>query len=187
MAGKFAQVSSIAAMLLLLVSFSVKGNDTPPPGYKWRSCQVVECSFLIPDGWSFEKLEGGDVLKYQIIKERSNQSITPKVRISILRDSESRTGMTVERHLQLFTQDLQRKSRVLETWNNKAGVLTSRAATSLHYSNVDKPVKQFSLMVANDRTGTLYVFSFEVLPEAWEREWPVVEQFFSRLRFDDKI
>ncbi len=179
--------SLIIAVVLFFLSAVVSASSPAPLGYQWQSCRAVECSFLVPDGWRFEHLENGDVLKYQMTKNRQDRVVTPKVRISILRDSEARTGISIERHLQLFTSDLKRTAKVLETWNSKSGVLTSRAATSIHYAKVDQPVKQFSLLIANGLTGTLYVFSFEALPEVWDREWAIVEQVFAHLRLDEKI
>ena len=176
-------------VLVLQISSAVygQGNDLAPPGYQWESCQTMGCHFLVPDGWSFEQLDKKDVLKFHITKERHNRKTPPRININILQNTESRTGLSAFRHMELFMGDLARSAKVLETWKHKSGALRSTAATSLHYARVEEPLKKFSLLITNEKTGTLYVFTFEAVPEDWESEWVVVEKIFTRLRLDEKL
>ena len=190
----------LLAALLSLSSVHVVakggGHDLAPPGYEWFSCQSsLDCYFLVPSGWSFERLTGGsgkssgqgsaNVFKYQILKEHHGRKLPPRIHINVLQNAESRTGLPPQRHMELFMADLSRSSKVLETWKNRSGPLISTAATSLHYGKNKVPVKKFNLLIANTETGTLYVMSFESLPDHWEGDWSVVEQVFARIRLDE--
>ena len=174
-------------LLSVFFTSAVAANDLAPPGFQWRACKVVECYFLVPDGWMFERLADDQVLKYQIIKTRHNRKIPPRISINILQQTESRTGLSAQRHMELFMGDLERSAKVLEVWKHKSGLLSSTAATSLHYTRVPEPVRKFSLLIRNEQTGTLYVIAFETLPDYWEHDWLVVEQIFTRLRLDDGV
>ncbi|MTI12840.1 hypothetical protein [Sansalvadorimonas verongulae] len=191
----------LAALLSLLSAQTVAngagGYDLAPPGYEWFSCQSsLKCSFLVPSGWSFERLTGdsakmsrhaaANVFKYQILKERHGRKRSPRISINILQNVESRTGLPPKRHMEMFMTDLSRSSKVLETWNNRSGALISTAATSLHYGKNHVPVKKFNLLIANTESGTLYVMSFESMPDHWKGDWSVVEQVFARIRLDEE-
>ncbi|WP_281645187.1 hypothetical protein [Parendozoicomonas sp. Alg238-R29] len=184
-----------AALLLIFLpqslSATAQGGELAPPGYAWKACGSLECHFLVPSGWSFESLTDSSpsdgVMKYQMLKQRHGRKLPPKVSINILQGAEVRTGLSPKRHMELFMVDLSRSARVLETWKNKSGVLVSMAATSLHFSGRKEPVKKFNLLIGNERTGTLYVLSFESQPGYWENDWSVVEQIFSQLRLDDRV
>ncbi len=164
-------------------------NDVHPPGYSWQSCQTLNCFFLVPEGWTFESLSRSGVkgvTKYQMLPNRYKRKIPPRVNINILQHAKVKTGLSATRHIELFMDELSSSSRVLKTWKHRSGALVSAAATSLHFSSVPEPTKKFNLLIANEKTGTLYVFAFETHPGSWDGEWPVVEEIFSRLRLDER-
>ncbi len=174
-------------LLLMLDSSPSQAKDLAPPGFQWQTCKQAGCSFLVPQGWSFEGEQNRGVQKYQMIPPLHNRKITPLVRVNILQHTEVRTGMSAQRHMELFMGELDRSGKVLEVWNNTSGSLTSTAAMSLHFTRADQAVKKFSLLIRNQKTGTLYVFTFETMPHYWEQDWPVVEQIFTRLRLDEEV
>lgn len=158
-----------------------------PKGYQWKACEFVTCSFLVPDGWAFERLKSNNTIRFLITKKRHKQPFAPRVRINVLQRAESRTGLSVEKHLDLFMKDLRKSSRVLDTWQREGGAFKSVAATAIRYTNVNNPTQQFNLLIANVVTGTLYVMIFEVAPEFWDQEWIIVKQVFEQLRLDERV
>ncbi|GAA4648039.1 hypothetical protein GCM10023116_03010 [Kistimonas scapharcae] len=173
----------VASLLQFQSAYAAK----PPKGYQWEACEFITCSFLVPDGWAFERLENNNTVRFVITKRRHKQPLAPRVRVNVLQQAESRTGIPAERHLDLFMKDLYKSSRVLETWQRKGGAFKSVAATAIHYTNANNPTQQFNLLIANVVTGTLYVMSFEAVPEFWDQEWIIVEQIFEQLRLDERV
>ncbi|CAM3864190.1 hypothetical protein [Parendozoicomonas haliclonae] len=173
--------------LLSLIGSFAGANDLAPPGYSWQACKSIECYFLVPDGWQLKQLDNAKVLKYQLMPDQHNRKVPPQIRINILTNMEGQTGLSAERHTELFMQELGRNGKVLDIWNHKSGVLRSTAATSLHVERVPAALRKFNLLIRNTQTGTLYVFTFETQSEYWDKDWGVVEAIFTRLRLDEGV
>lgn len=179
-------------LLLFPSALSAQGRDiseydVPPPGFQWRSCDVIECFFLVPDDWDFQRLEGTKILKYQMMPKTNNRKVPPVVRINIIQNTESLTGLSAERHIELFMRQLERESKILDVWEKKSGLLNSTAVLSLYLTRAESMVKKFHLLIRNDRTGTLYVLTFESAPEYWDQDWRVIEWIVSRLRLTEDV
>ncbi len=162
-------------------------NDLPPPGFQWRACAQVECAFLVPENWTFQRLQNSRVLKFQMMPKLYNRTIAPVVRINIIQNTEAVTGLSAERHTELFVREAKRTGKVLDIWKNSAGLLRSTAVMSLQMSRAQQAVQKFNLLIRNTRTGTFYVVSFESAPEYWEQDWRVIERVVSSLRLDENV
>ena len=160
--------------------------DVPPPGFEWHSCDVIECSFLVPEGWAFQRLQdsklGGTVLQYRMVPKMDIGKTSPIVRINIIQKTKFTTGLSAQRHIDLFVRQLDREGEILDLWKNKSKLLRSTAVMSLNFSRLQRPVKKFNLLVHNDRTDTLYVLSFESKTDDWDKNWRMIEQIVTRLR-----
>lgn len=158
-----------------------------PKGYHWEACQLITCSFLVPDSWKFERFDNSNSQRFVITKRRHSQPITPRIQINVLQQAKLQTGMSAEQHMNMFIENLYKSSQVLDAWQRKNGVFLSRALTGTHLLNADNSTQTFHLLIANVKTDTLYVMSFEVAPTFWDQEWAIVKLLFEQLRLDEKV
>ncbi len=196
MAVLFSSLRTAAAFLLsLLLSIFMSAGvqaelgkiDEPPSGFQWQACAEVECAFLVPEDWVVQRLQNPRVLKFQMMPKLYNRTIAPVVRINIIQNTEAVTGLSAERHTELFVREAKRVGKVLDIWTNSSGLLRSTAVMSLQVNRAEQAVQKFSLLIRNARTGTFYVVSFESAPESWEQDWRVIEQVVSSLRLDEQV
>ena len=164
------------------------GNDLPPPGYEWFACRTLGCFLLEPSGWNYKEIKSQKgLLHYRLTRKREQLMIPSRLDMRVLPSAEPRTGISLSQHMDFFVSDLKRKAKILDMWNQVSGDLKSVSAISLHTKRLSKPVKQFSLLVANAKTGTLYTFTFVSTPQLWEQDWPVMQEVLSQLRLDEEI
>ena len=170
---------------------NISRYDAPPPGFEWHSCDVIKCSFLVPEGWAFQRLQdaklGGAVLQYRMVPKMDIGKTSPIVRINIIQKTKFTTGLSAQRHIDLFVRQLDREGEILDLWKNKSKLLRSTAVMSLSSSRLQRPVKKFNLLVHNDRTDTLYVLSFESKTDDWDKNWRMIEQIVTRLRLAENV
>lgn len=182
------EVVLIVAMMFFQCQSAYAAKDSKAPeGYRWEACEIITCSFLVPDGWKFERIKNKESVQFVMTKQRHTQPLAPRLLINVLQKAKLRTDMPAERHIDLFMKDLQRSARILDNWERTSGVFKSVAATATHYGYADTLIKKFHLLIANTSTDTLYVMSFEAVSTEWGQDWRMIERVFEQLRLDESI
>lgn len=156
---------------------------TPPAGFTWQEIPELKAAFLRPKNWFFKREESKDTLAYFITKE------------SVENGGEFQTGLTVNvfRH---------KKDSALETAKYYIDQLASKKHGDKWARDMG-PFKEFgcltrdtdasgttvmqTLMVANPKTNTLYLFIFESPGTSWDSEWKIGKQITDSLVIDDEI
>lgn len=174
-------------LTLLATPFLYAGHSTdrpaPPPGFAWEEIPELKAAFLRPNGWFFKREKGEGTLAYFITKE------------SIENGGEFQTGLTVN----VF---LRKKGSAVETAKEYIDQLTTKKHGEEWARNVGQ-FKEFgcltrdtdasgttvlqTLMVANPKTNTLYLFIFESPEANWDSAWKIGKPIIDSLVLDDGI
>ena len=160
----------------------------PPKGYSWQWCEDIKGAFLKPDGWFFKKDAKGDTLGIFITKE------------DIGKDSQFRTGLTVNvirkvaekkkipasEHIRQFRDSARKSTKFIREWDTDMGPFK---AVGFLYEKQSKEgaYRVHNLLIANDKTGTVYLVMFEAPVEEWEAAWRLGEPIMKKLYIDDEI
>lgn len=174
-------------LTLLAALFAYPGPATdlpaPPAGFAWQEIPELKAAFLRPNGWFFKREEGKGTLAYFITRE------------SIENGGEFQTGLTVN----VF---LHKKDSAVESARYYVDQLTAKKHGEKWARDVG-PFKEFgcltkdtdasgttvvqTLMVANPKTNTLYLFLFESPQANWDSAWKIGKPIIDSLVIDDKI
>lgn len=170
--------------IFVLLSQLALAIDLPPApeGFTWQETPEIKAAFLKPKGWFFEQENDKGTLAYFITKEE------------IKNGGEFQTGLTINvfhpknsavAHAEGFIDD-----RVAKTHGKKfqrdfgpfrefaclCKVIDEAGATTTH-----------TLMVANPKTNTLYLFIFESPVAEWDTAWKTGQKIMDTLVMDDEI
>ena len=155
----------------------------PPPGFTWQEIPELKAAFLRPEGWFFKREEDKGTLAYFITKE------------SIENGGEFQTGLTVNvfRHkkdsavetAKYYVDQLAAKKHG-EKWSKEVGPFKEFGCLIKDTDSSGTIVSQ-TLMVANPKTNTLYLFIFESPESDWDSAWKIGKQIMDALAIDDDI
>lgn len=158
-------------------------RPTPPPGFTWQEIPELKAAFLRPEGWFFKREEGKGELAYFITKE------------SIENGSEFQTGLTVNvfRHKKGGAVETAKQyveqlaaSKNGEKWSKEVGPFKEFGFLTKDTDSTGTTVSQ-TLMVANPKTNTLYLFIFESPETDWDSAWKIGKQIMDILAIDDDM
>lgn len=167
---------------LLLHTPAATELPPPPPGFTWQEIPELKAALLRPDGWFFKREKSKDTVAYFITKE------------NIENNGEFQTGLTVNvfrlkkdssvEKAKIFIDQLATKKGG-EKWAKDVGVFKEFGCLTRDTDASGTTVVQ-TLMVANPKTNTLYLFVFESPQANWDSAWKVGKQILDSLVIDDQ-
>ena len=169
--------------LLYVPATSALDLPAPPAGYAWQECADIKGALLVPDGWHFKRLEDekSGKLSYTITPTpwEPPQQITHGLTFNILREV---PGGIASAFAQRYVSEMAASTGSPQTWNTDSG---SFKGHGIIYS--DGASQIFNLVLANDKTGTAFLITFESPLEQWTEAWSKVQPIVRQLMIDDTI
>lgn len=164
-----------------------------PVGYSWHRITDLKAAVLLPEGWLFDSKASGNRYRYLLTKKKqeagNNGSSATRLTIVAVRKPgrEGDKGIAPSRlTAALFTEIM--KHLVLErTQSVVQGPFATIRYQYVTASDGFDPVREYSLLVSNDATGTLYIFTFQAPLSDWEQDWGTITVVLDRLFLDDEI
>ena len=179
------RLSAISLSLLLAVCVPAMELPQAPTGFSWREVPEIKAAFLMPNGWHFKRQAQGNTLAFFITQEdidkegRFNTGLTVNVLQKV------KPGTAVE-YAKTFIGRMATDKHAGEVWTRQFGPLHGFGCRFKDTNATGTPIVHM-LMVANPKTGTLYLFIFEA-PDA---DWPAArakgEKIMNSLAVDDEI
>ena len=176
---------SLLTLLATLLVYPQPATDlpVPPVGFSWQVIPELKAAFLRPNNWYFKREENQGTLAYFITKE------------SIEYGGEFQTGLTVNvfRHrkdsaveaAKSYVDQLIAKNHG-EKWTKDVGAFKEFGCLT-RYTDANGTAVFQTLMVANPKTNTLYLFIFESPEATWDSAWKTGKQIVDSLVIDDEI
>jgi hypothetical protein len=171
-------------MLLLLICHFALAIELPvaPDGFTWQEVPEIKAAFLKPTGWYFKREKDKGTLAYFITKEE------------IRNGGEFQTGLTVNvfhpknpavEHAESFIDE-----RVASThgkkWTRDYGPFREFGCLC-KVVDAGGSTMTNTLMVANPKTNTLYLLTFESPDAEWDTAWKTGTKIMDTLAIDDEI
>ena len=179
------RLSAISLSLLLAATVQAMELPGPPLGFSWREAPEIKAAFLMPNGWHFKRDAQGKTLAFFITQEaidkegRFNTGLT----INVFRNAKQ--GTAVE-YAKAFIGRIAADKHAGEVWARQFGPLSSFGCRFKGATANGTPIVHM-LMVANPKTGTLYLFIFEAPDAHWNDAWAKGEKILDFLAVDDEI
>ncbi|OGV72384.1 MAG: hypothetical protein A3K19_16305 [Lentisphaerae bacterium RIFOXYB12_FULL_65_16] len=184
--------ASLTVLGTILLGFSVHAEELqlppPPKGYSWERCEEIKGAFLRPDGWNFLKSKKGDTQGYFITKEPAGEGkqFTTGLTVNVITDIPRKKSVTPYRYAQIFRESARKTEKFTSEWDKAMGPFQS---VGFVYIKTDKSGSRtvHNLLIANDKTGTLYLVMFEAPADEWDAAWTTGEPILKLLYIDDTI
>ena len=160
----------------------------PPSGYTWEECNDIGGALLRPDSWFFRRVADGSQLAYFITKEawEPPRSFDVGFTFNVIFDIPGRLGMPPTEYGERFVARAAERRQVERTWSHEMGPFKAHGIVYLGVGE-NSGFKFFNLVIANDKTGTVYLAIFEAPESGWDAEWQVIEPTIQRLGIDDEF
>lgn len=176
-----------------LLSLSARGSTelpAPPAGYAWKECRASNGALLLPTGWFFHEAAQGDTSACFASRESIAQGGQYWVGLSVhaLRDIPGRKGLAPSHFVNQYLAVLEKSQDILRKQAGPQGpFFAARAETRSRDSLPEKILHTYTLLVANDKTGTVFLVIAEAPDREWSQVWPIMEPVLQKLLLDDAI
>jgi hypothetical protein len=154
-----------------------------PSGFTWQEVPELKAAFLKPDGWFFKQENRKGTQAYFITKEdlTKNAEFTTGLTINVFhfkRDSAVEHGEALI--------DQMASQHQVKTWSRTFGPF-QEFGCELKDTDASGTIMMHALTVANPKTNTLYLFTFESPAADWDAAWKLGQQIMDQLAIDDDI
>jgi len=182
----------LIAILILAFVVSARADDslpTAPSGYSWQRLVAIKSALLKPDGWFFEQVKKGQTDGYFIAMEDIDQSeaFQTGLTLNCIRDVPKKSGQAPSDYAASLADAAAKKYQLLDRSTSQQG-----SFRAVRFRYVDAPsgkesITVYQLMIANDKTGTLFLVIFEAPTITWSEAWKSGDIILKKMLLDDEI
>ena len=159
-----------------------------PSGYSWQRLVTIKSALLKPDGWFLKQTKKGQTDAFFITKEDIDQSgaFQTGLTLNCIRDVPKKTGQTPSDYAASFANAAATKYKLVERSSSQQGPFHG-----VRFRYVDAPVGKesitvYQLLIANDKTGTLFLVIFEAPTSTWSEAWKSGDTILKKMLLDDE-
>ena len=163
-------------------------SKQPPPapgGFSWRDLPDIGGAILMPDGWFFKRVAKGSTASYFVSVENIDQRgrFVTGLSLNVLPRLKAHAA---ESFAKGSSASVAAKSDVIKSWHTSDGVLRRYGTlTKLPPKDSDPAVLVHTVFIANVRTNTVYVLSFEGPENEWTTLWKTGAKMVDDLLVDE--
>lgn len=161
-----------------------------PAGYEWQECPEIKGALLRPDGWFFKKETGRDSIAYFVSKENIDAAgeFTTGLTMNVLQNVDTIMGSPPSIYAEELIAEAARSSDVRNApWTHRMGPFLSHGVVITTPDLVKGDFVTHMLAIANDRTGTMYLVTFESPVETWQSASQIADPMLKKLWIDSDI
>ena len=149
--------------------------STPPAGYTWQPLPESKAALLLPEGWAY-KVEGGTSSPtYYLTQEAIGESGEYQTGLSlqVVRKARARTGRPAPEYAELLMlrTGFGPGQQVLEKEASVDGPFQKRTVRYREAPPEADARMVYQLALANTKTDTLYLLTFESPEKDWAEAW----------------
>ena len=183
-------IPSIVLMASFMTTVTAEDDSmpAPPKGYDWARCSEIKGAFLRPIGWHFRKDKRGETIGFFITKEDITKtgSFKTGLTVNVIPDIPKKKSMSPYDFARQVRETAKESSKLTKEWNKDMGPFKS---VGFVYDKKDDAgnFTVHNLLIANNKTGTLYLVIFEAPSAEWTETWKIAEPMLKYLYIDDTI
>ncbi len=181
---------STAGMLALPAEAASMELPQPPKGYQWQTCPEISGALLRPDGWYFKKEIDNDKREYYISKENiaANGEFTTGLTMVALVGYGNSTGVSAAEFAKNYIRNAASSSRIRKTpWTNRMGPFVAHGVIITTPDIAKGDFVSHHLVIANEKTSTVYIVIFESPVEDWAAMKLLSEPMLKQLYIESDI
>ncbi|MBN8248777.1 MAG: hypothetical protein J0L84_15215 [Verrucomicrobia bacterium] len=183
MMGKAVAVRILGGLAATLATMAA---DMPPApaGFAWTRLPEIRADLLKPSGWTLDHQRKGGSETYRLAAPKKAGSPAAALDINWVADVPGLAGMVPSKYAAGLVATASESHKILE---RESGTIGSLASVAFRFADSgpgrDGLMVRYQL-VANDRTGSLYILAFEAPAREWTNSWKTGAVMMDRIRWD---
>ena len=189
-------MKKIVFLMMLLAGLLLQAADLlpePPKGFAWRQMPFIKASLLMPDDWFFSFIPDNREERYiyHITRENIEQKgvYVTGMDFRVMRGVPAKTkGRLPSEYSASAVGETEKKVKFTKKWEETKGLFKEIGFMYVDSSDEKESITVYRLYISNDRTGTVYVLTFEGPTRGWDDLWKSIgEVIFKNLSIDESI
>lgn len=169
-----------------------KIEENVPAGFAWKNLPFINGAILKPLDWFFHHLEVPDEKRYMFMIARENYESGAKVKtilnIIVICDIPGKKNMTASEYAKQHIDKIALQTKLHKREKKDYGQFVREEFFRVDKANnFSGTIKEYFTTLANNKTGTIYMFSFVSPIENWEKDFPIAETMINNIRLDDNF
>lgn len=185
-------IKTVAILMLLITPAFALSEEVPnpPEGFRWVDLEEVKAAILMPESWHFKDASTDRLLQYFFSKETVENGglfltgLTLHVRPGF---AENRDFTAVQAADYFIREIVKNTEIVTNPWRRKFRAFESFGVVTLNKEPKLGDYTTLRLSIANNRTGTLYLFTCESPVENWDDIEEVCNTILEKIYLEDEV
>ena len=185
---------SVFMTLLLALSSAAQRYDTklasPPIGFTWQPLPESKAAVLLPAGWYYRAAGEKGAPTYYLTKEEIGESneFQTGLSLQVVRKAKAKTGRPAPEYAELLMMrtGFGQGKQQLEKSSVADGPFYKRTVRYRDAPPEAEPQVVYQMALANAKTDTLYLLTFESPEKDWAEAWKLGEVMVRELVLDAK-
>ncbi|QDV91129.1 hypothetical protein RAS2_22190 [Phycisphaerae bacterium RAS2] len=165
----------------------------PPAGFSWKRIDTIGAAFLQPKGWHYRRMGSKDSEVYRISKDNTKKGepfltgLTVNVTRNVTKKSKISAKLYAVHYMKEYTKNVEVKLKPSLDKFASFDRLIFEVVKPIPESGSDGDFRVRIMMLANEKTDTLYTLFFGAPEEEWESAWKVGKRMLGLLYLDDDV
>ncbi|GAB3581475.1 hypothetical protein [Hymenobacter daeguensis] len=183
------------ATLLLTLPAAAQRYDvklaTPPAGFSWQPLPASKAAALLPAGWHYRAAGEKNAPTYYLTQEEigENNEFQTGLSLQVVRKAKAKTGRPASEYAELLMMrtGFGPGKQQLEKTAVADGPFYKRTVRYRDAPPEAEPRVVYQLALANAKTDTLYLLTFESPEKEWAEAWKLGEAMVRELVLDSHL
>lgn len=184
MRGKAVGVRILGGLAAAMLAALAAELPQAPAGFAWTRLPEIRADILKPSAWTLEHQRKGGSETYRLAAPRKAGNPAAALDINWVADVPRQAGMPPSKYAAGLVATASENHKILE---RESGTIGSLASVGFRFADSgpgrDGLMVRYQ-MVANDRTGSLYILAFEAPLREWTNAWKTGGVMMDRIRWD---
>ncbi len=184
-------ISLLACVFLTSQAFCELELPPAPKGYSWVNILKDQSALLKPDGWFFKENHPKGTDAYFVTKEDIDKKggFSTGLSLNVIYNIDKKAKVSPSKYAYATIQEMKKSiaDEVLLTDVKKNGPFVNFVCRIKDQKPNEENVIIHYFYVANDETGTLWMFFFEAPEKEWDEAWKTGSVLLKYLPIESEI
>ena len=179
-------------LFLIVIGIRLQAEDALPPaptGFTWQHLTPIKSAVLRPDGWFYKQSTKANTQGFYVSKEDIDKLGFFKTGLTLdcIRNISKITKLSPSLYAAQMADAAASKFPLLERSSSTQGPFKAIRFNYVSSSTNQEDIRICQLLIANDKTDTLFIVIFESPTSEWQESWKKGEVILKKLLIDDGI
>ncbi|HOK04583.1 MAG TPA: hypothetical protein P5105_01065 [Victivallales bacterium] len=167
-------------------------ENKAPDGFTWQILPSVNGAILKPKEWFFHHIDVPKEKRFMLIFSRENyqagEKLNTSIKLIIICGIPEKKNISPSEYIEDFINQISSSTKIENRTRKERASFIEYTFSRVDKSKVSSgTIREYFLGLANNKSGTVYLFSFITPIERWDKDFPIAETIFNNLRLDDNL